>query len=87
MDMNGLDASLKLVNDKKSFANFVLKLCADLRENPRLWENQDLGKFLEALGAWIEDMDGYYENMGVEMPRNANWKIFADALMAARVYE
>jgi hypothetical protein len=32
-------------------------------------------------------MDGYYQNQKRETPRNVNWKVFADALMAARIYE
>lgn len=75
------------MTDRKSFVDFVTKLGDDLKSNPTSWENQDLGAFLGALASWVEDMDGYYKNTGREIPKDVSWKVFADALMAARVYE
>jgi len=37
--------------------------------------------------SWIEDMDGYYENMNMKLPEKIEWNVFANVLMAARVYE
>lgn len=51
------------------------------------WKNNDLSSYLEAISSWIEDMDGFYENMGKSLPENINWSVFADILMAARIYE
>lgn len=85
--MDELHTAAKTVNDRDSFVNFVTKLCQDLKTRPTSWENRNLEVFLEALGSWVEDMDGYYENMGREAPKDVNWKVFADALMAARIYE
>ena len=59
----------------------------DLRENPSTWENTNLESFLEALGSWVEDMDGYYINQGKPVPTQPDWKIAADMLMAATMYE
>jgi len=36
---------------------------------------------------WLEDMDGDYANTGENPSQLPPWRIFADALMAARIYE
>ncbi|MFE5080010.1 DUF7660 family protein [Streptomyces mirabilis] len=51
------------------------------------WDNGDLGGFLEALAAWIDDADGWYGNVGRELPANGDWSFFARALRAATTYE
>jgi hypothetical protein len=55
--------------------------------NPQAWEHRDLGSFLEALAAWVEDMDGYYDSQKLGKPKDINWQFMTDALMAARIYE
>jgi hypothetical protein len=75
------------VQCRASFVEFVGKLHEDLELNPCDWENVSLSDFLEALGRWTEDMDGYYVKTGREIPKNVSWRIFADILMAARIYE
>lgn len=32
-------------------------------------------------------MEGYYLNNNLPMPESINWKIFADILIAAKMYE
>ncbi|WP_436971785.1 DUF7660 family protein [Pectobacterium brasiliense] len=32
-------------------------------------------------------MDGYYENTNQPLPKDTNWKIFADILVATKIYE
>ncbi len=85
--MSELLKAAEQVHDRESFITFVSTLSADYKLNRASWEHQDLVTFLEALASWIEDMDGYYENMGTESPKNVDWGIFKDALMAARIYE
>ncbi len=62
-------------------------LAEALRQRPEAWENADLGPFLEAMSAWIEDMDGYYRNRGEAVPNRPDWSTLAEILAAARVYE
>jgi len=50
-------------------------------------ENATLGAFLEALSAWIDDMDGYFANLGNEVPTQPDWKLVAMMLRAATMYE
>lgn len=85
--MTALVAAAKAVSDRESFVAFLAKLSTDLKNAPETCENSDLGTYLDALASWIEDMDRYYQNMGRERPKDVPWNVFADALMAARVYE
>lgn len=75
------------IRSREDFVAFVTALTKDLRDNPMTWENTSLERFLEALGAWVEDMDGYYTNQGRAVPQQPDWKVVADMLMAAKTYE
>jgi hypothetical protein len=83
------------VDSKETFLEFVAALRADLEasrieENPQPsspysaaaggWENSDLGRFLAAMHAWTEDM-------GDRIEPQPSWRMFADMLMAAKIYE
>jgi len=72
---------------RASFVAFVRELANDLEANPAQWVNTDLASFLEGLGAWVDDMDGYYLNQGKQVPERPGWETIADMLMAARSYE
>ena len=76
------------VTDRKSFVTFLNLLSKDFSENPQEWENKRLEDFLEALSAYTEDIQGYYDNMKMDVDANQpNWKTFADIFMGARIYE
>lgn len=75
------------IRSREDFVAFVKALSKDLHNNPASWENASLERFLEALGAWVEDMDGYYINQGKPVPQQPDWKVAADMLMAAKMYE
>jgi len=83
------------VDSKESFLEFVVALSADLEASrvaeqvspsspfgpaARGWENPDLGRFLDAMVAWTDDM-------GERVPTAASWRTFAEMLCAAKVYE
>jgi hypothetical protein len=75
------------VSTREEFVKFVNSLALDLEINPEDWENRSLGDFLSSLASWVEDMEGYYENMELPQPPNVSWQFFAEVLMAAKVYE
>ena len=75
------------VSSKDGLVKLIEALAKDFKDNPDEWENKDLSSYLEAIASWIEDMDGYYENTNQPLPKDTNWKVFADILMAAKVYE
>lgn len=75
------------IRSREDFVAFVKALRKDLHDNPASWENSTLEHFLEALGGWVEDMDGYYVNQGKPVPQQPDWKVVGDILMAAKMYE
>ncbi len=75
------------VRSRKDLAEFILALAADLKTNREQWEHSDLSSFLAAMAAWVEDMNGYYENRGQDSSLQPIWGVITDMLMAARTYE
>jgi hypothetical protein len=75
------------INTKQDFLEFLSLLIVDLRKNGDQWENNKLENFLTAMQRWTEDSDGHYTNMQLPVPENVDWKVFADILCGAVVYE
>lgn len=75
------------INSREDFIHFVYELSKSFQEDPESWGNRDIRSFLEALAAWVEDMDGYYLNQGLPVPERPDWRNVADMLLAARIYE
>lgn len=56
--------------------------------NPENWENTTLPDFLEALSAYAEDIQGYYDNMKLNVNADkSEWSTFADIFRGATIYE
>lgn len=85
--MQDFSEQINSINSKEDFINFLNTLLHDLRANSQDWENKDLDSYFEAMISWTEDMDGYYENMKKPIPKDLDWKVFANILMAAKMYE
>ena len=75
------------INTREDLVNFIEVLAKESSSNSKNWENKDLPSFLEAMAAWIEDMDGYYQNKGESVPSQPSWKIIGEILKAATIYE
>jgi hypothetical protein len=76
------------VTDRQNFINFLDLLRKDFLENPESWENKTLPDFLEALSAYTEDIQGYYENMKLNVNADKpSWQTFADIFKGAKIYE
>lgn len=76
------------VVDQASMARFIKGLADDYCEHREDWANDDLESFLRAMSAWVEDMDGYYKNVGQPYTeKDISWKNIADMLIASKVYE
>jgi hypothetical protein len=76
------------VTDRQTFIKFIELLRQDLAENPDQWENKKLGDFLEALSAYAEDIQGYYDNIGQNTNSDEpSWQTFADIFKGATIYE
>ena len=84
MDITDTVNSIELRED---FISFIRLLKKDLKDNHDAWENPTLDRYLEALAACTEDMEGYYLNTKQDLPKNIIWKVFAEILIAAKMYE
>jgi hypothetical protein len=82
-----LDEQAAQIRSRKDFIAFARTLLIDLKEHPEQWENNDLPSFLEALSAWVADMNGYYPNRGETVPKVPTWGMFGQIFLAARIYE
>lgn len=77
----------RAVRTREDLVLFIEALSADLGANPSTWTNTDLASFLAAMSAWSEDMEGFYDNGGEDLASLPPWRVLADMLMSARVYE
>jgi hypothetical protein len=75
------------IDNKDKFLAFMKLLIDYFKINGEKWENKDLLSFFEAASAWVDDMDVFYVRRGREMPKNVDWRAFADILCAATMYE
>lgn len=80
-----MDINYKKIDNKEQLLELIRNLS---NEDSSSWENTKTKDFLEALGAWLQDADGFYKNFKLETnPNEPSWQLFADALQAAIVYE
>lgn len=68
-------------------ARIVDEMLADLEAHPGEWENTTLESFLEALSRSLNALPQLYRNFGETLPDPPSWKLFAEALVMATVYE
>jgi hypothetical protein len=85
--MRDFTAQVNNVSSKEDFTKFLGALLADLQSDRSAWENNTLEEYLGGIESWTKDMDGYYINMGKPTPENVNWRVFAEILTAATMYE
>ena len=76
-----------MIQTREQFIEYVRALAVNLRDSPDEWTNHDLAAYLEALGAWVEDLEGYYRSRGEPVPEQPTWRTLAEILFAAKVYE
>jgi hypothetical protein len=81
------DKPLETIKTREDFYGFLQRLIEDFENNGKSWENRDLGSYFEALSAWISEYEGVYLNRGEAIPENISWQFFAQALLAATIYE
>jgi len=75
------------MDSRAAFVDFIQLLRDDWKNNPESWENHALDRYLDAIAAWVSDMEGYYLNRGEPMPTNIDWRTFGQILLAAKYYE
>lgn len=73
---------------RTEFIEFLKEFRKDLEENKSKWENRSLENFLEAMEAYTEDVQGYYDNMKMDIDADKpTWENFKTILQGASVYE
>lgn len=76
------------INNRNDFLLFLKDFINETKTGD--FQNNTLSSFLEGMESWIEDMDGYYKNIGKEKyntEQTLHWSLLADILRAARIYE
>ncbi len=70
------------------FINFLKEFKTDFEQNKDNWENKSLEDFLESMIAYTEDIQGYYDNMKLNVNADEpTWENFMTILKGASVYE
>ena len=82
-----LDVLVNGVQSRHDLVAFIDALRGDLAANDSAWENPTLDRYLAALAAWTNDMDGYFHNQGQDVPPEPTWQLIAAMLYAAHLYE
>ncbi|MBL7973463.1 MAG: hypothetical protein JNJ85_01030 [Candidatus Kapabacteria bacterium] len=76
------------VTNRQSFIQFLDLLREDFLDNPESWESKTLPDFLETLSAYTGDIQGYYDNMKLNVDADEpDWSTFADIFKGAKIYE
>ena len=76
------------VTNRNSFIEFVENLLEEYKSNEGAWENGTLETFFEAMAEYTKDIQGYYDNTSQNINAEvASWKVFADILRGASMYE
>lgn len=68
------------IKNKDDFLKFMDTYISTIKE-------LSIKDYLEAIRAWVEDMDGYYKNTGKEIPQNINWDFIAALFYVGGIYE
>ena len=73
------------VTDRQTFIKFLELLRKDFLDNPENWENKTLPDFLELLNAYTKDVQGYYDNMKLDIKSDKlDWSTFANIFKGAK---
>ncbi len=88
MDSDKLVELVARVESKDDFLAFLQNYVSSYYDDQTSWDNKDMPGFLSGLEGFARDMEGYYRNSKIEIDfKSPSWRVFADMLLAARVYE
>lgn len=70
------------------FIEFIKEFRKGLKEDKSSWRNVTLEDFLEAIESYTEDVQGFYDNMQMDIDADKpTWENFKTILKGASVYE
>lgn len=83
-----IEGFVESIETKEDFERFLQLLIEDFHEHGEAWENRNLQHFLDGMLGFTQDMAGYYRNVKCDVDwSRPTWRVLADVLLAARVYE
>jgi len=74
------------IKSREDFVAFIAELEADLQSNSDKWENPTLDRYLEAVGAWANDLK-WGQNVSASLDRPEAWKLAAILFYVGKIYE
>lgn len=81
------DGTLK-VNSRIEFAKYAEEILEEYFEKLQTSEVKTMTDYIENIGRYAEDIDGYYKNLNFERSAEIpTWRIFAQILRGATIYE
>jgi CO dehydrogenase/acetyl-CoA synthase epsilon subunit len=76
------------VTSREELAEFVARLKREVITHPDDVENETLGQYLEALGAYLHDLPGFVRNNNWPgTAEEVTWALVASLLAGAVIYE
>lgn len=82
-----LHEKIECIDSKDQLVDFLSALKVDYSNNKDDWENPNMEKYLDAMEAWVSSWENLYKNTGKKFPQQPTWKMIAEMLYAAKVYE
>ena len=80
--------NLSTIQSRDDLVEYISSLVDELETGNFEWENNTLASYLESLSAYLNDIDGFYSNVDIDVdPEICTWGLIADVLAGARVYE
>jgi len=69
------------IRSKKDFLTFIKEYVIS-DNNPA-----QLNDYLKSIMSWVEDMDGFYNNIGQKRPDSIDWSFIATLFYVGKIYE
>ena len=74
------------VSSRADLVEYLAALARDVQHG-RTARNATAAELIEAAGGWTADMDGYFAGRGESVPADPSWRLIAQIVTAALVYE
>lgn len=81
------ESVISAIKSKEDFMDFLVKLRNDKEDRSEEWENKELISYFDGICSWVDDMEGYFQNMHMDMPTNIDWGFIAVLFYVGKIYE
>lgn len=62
------NSMINSINSKEDLIEFLNELRCDKEQKSEEWVNTEVTTYLDRICSWVEDMEGYFQNMNMDMP-------------------